>query len=41
MIPGHHPTVVPLFFGKPFFFNGLKNEFRFSDQEGDEDPGIQ
>jgi hypothetical protein len=26
---------------KPFFFNGLKNESRFSDHMGAQDPGIQ
>jgi hypothetical protein len=28
------PTFVTIFFGKPFFFNGLKNEFCFSDNGG-------
>ena len=35
-----NPTFVILSSWKPFFFNSLKNELRFSDNAGAYDPGI-
>jgi hypothetical protein len=37
----YNSTFVMLSSWKPLFFNSLKNEFRFSDNAGAEDPGIQ
>jgi hypothetical protein len=36
-----HTIFVALSSWKPFFFHGLKNESRFSDHVGAQDPGIQ
>jgi hypothetical protein len=35
-----HADLCHAFLLKPFFVNGLKNAFRFSDQGGAEAPGI-
>ena len=37
----YNPIVVTLSSLKPFFFNGLNTEVRFSDHVGAYDPGIQ
>ena len=37
----YNPTFVMLSSLKPLFVNSLKNELRFSDNVGAEDPGIQ
>jgi hypothetical protein len=37
----YNPIVVTLSSLKPFFFNGLNTEVRFSDHGGAYDPGIQ
>ena len=41
LLMAYNPTFVMLSFLKPLFVNSLKNAFRFSDNAGAYDPGIQ